>query len=254
MKYVKSKGIIFISTPFSKLAVDRLIKFKVPAFKIGSGECNNYPLVQYVAEKKKPIILSTGMNDISSIKPAVKIIEDYKVPYVLMHTTNLYPTPYNLVRLGALKDLNESFPKALIGLSDHTDNNYACLAAVALGACVIEKHFTDNHKRIGPDISCSMDVNDTKNLIKGSKIIFQESGGKKNIINEEKVTSNFAYATVVTIKSITKGEKFTKENVWVKRPGTGEIKASKFHEILGKKSNKNLQINCHLKSSDIEDN
>ena len=252
-QYVESKGIIFFSTPFSRKAVDRLEKMDVEFYKIGSGECNNYPLVEYIAEKKKPIILSTGMNDISSVKPAVKIIEDNKIPYVLMHTTNLYPTPYHLVRLGALKDLSKNFPNALIGLSDHTDNNYACLAAVALGACVIEKHFTDNRERNGPDISCSMDINDTKNLINGSKIIFKESGGKKNIINEEKVTSDFAYATLVTINSIKKGEIFTKDNLWVKRPGTGEIKAYRFNQILGKKSNKDLKINYHLKNSDLED-
>ena len=104
-EYVESKGMIFFST-FSRKAVDRLEKMNVEFYKIGSGECNNYPLVEYIAEKK-PIILSTGMNDISSVKPAVKIIEDNKIPYVLMHTTNLYPTPYHLVRLGALKDLSK---------------------------------------------------------------------------------------------------------------------------------------------------
>ena len=233
--------------------MDRLEKMNVEFYKIGSGECNNYPLVEYIAEKK-PIILSTGMNDISSVKPAVKIIEDNKIPYVLMHTTNLYPTPYHLVRLGALKDSSKNFPNALIGLSDHTDNNYACLAAVALGACVIEKHFTDNHKRNGPDISCSMDINDTKNLINGSKIIFQESGGQKNIISEEKLLQTLLMQQlIVTIKSINKGEKFTKDNLWVKRPGTGEIRANRFNELL-EKSNKNLKINSHLKNSDIENN
>ena len=251
-EYVEKKGMIFFSTPFSRMAVDRLEKMEVEFYKIGSGECNNYPLVEYIAEKKKPIILSTGMNDISSIKPAVQIIEKYKLPYVLMHTTNLYPTPYHLVRLGALNDLKKNFPNAIIGLSDHTDNNYACLSAIAMGASVVERHFTDNLSRSGPDISCSMDIVQARDLLKGSKIIFKERGGSKNLIEEEKITSDFAYATVVTIKDIKKGEIFNKENLWVKRPGTGQIRADKYKDLLGKKSISDLKIHTHVKFSDVE--
>lgn len=249
--YVNKKKMIFISTPFSRKAVDRLIKMKVPAFKIGSGECNNLPLVEYIAKFRKPVILSTGMNDIATVKPSVNILRKFKVPFALLHTTNLYPTPYHLVRLGALLDLNKNFPDAVIGLSDHTNNNYACLGAVALGASILEKHFTDNHKRKGPDISCSMDINDCKELIKGSDILFRERGGMKNIIKEEKVTSNFAFATVVTINNIRKGQRLNLNNIWVKRPGTGQIKASEFHKILGKRVNKNIKIDTHLKLKDI---
>ena len=109
MKYVKSKGIIFISTPFSKLAVDRLIKFKVPAFKIGSGECNNYPLIEYIAKFKKPIIMSTGMNSIKTIEPSVKILRKHGVPFALLHCTNIYPTPTKLIRLDPLKHCKINF-------------------------------------------------------------------------------------------------------------------------------------------------
>ena len=250
--YVKKKKMIFISTPFSRKAVDRLIMMKVPAFKIGSGECNNLPLVKYIASFKKPVILSTGMNSIQTVKPSVDILQKFKVPFALLHTTNLYPTPYHLVRLGSLLDLKKSFPEAIIGLSDHTDNNYACFGAIALGASIIEKHFTDNHKRSGPDISCSMDIEQCKDLIRGTEVLFKERGGKKNIIKEEKVTSNFAFATVVAIKNIKKGEKLNLNNVWVKRPGTGQIKAAEFHKILGKKINKNIKIDTHLKFRDIK--
>ena len=250
-KYVKKKKMIFISTPFSRKAVDRLVRMKVPAFKIGSGECNNLPLIKYIASFKKPIILSTGMNSIETVRPSVNIIRKFKVPYALLHTTNLYPTPYHLVRLGSLIDLKKNFSDAVIGLSDHTDNNYACFGAVALGASIIEKHFTDNHKRKGPDISCSMDINECKDLIRGSEILFRERGGKKNIIKEEKVTSDFAFATVVTINNIKKGQRLNHKNIWVKRPGTGQIRASEFHKILGKKVNKDIKIDTHLKFRDI---
>ncbi len=251
-KYVEKNKMIFISTPFSRKAVDRLVKMKVPAFKIGSGECNNLPLVEYIASFKKPIIMSTGMNDIKSVKPSVKILEKYKVPYALLHTTNLYPTPYHLVRLGALDDLKKNFPRAVLGLSDHTDNNFACYGALSKGASIIEKHFTDNHKRKGPDISSSMDINQCKELIKGSEVLFKERGGKKNKIKEEKVTSNFAFATVVTLKKIKKGEKFNLDNIWVKRPGSGQIKASEFAKVLGKNASKNINEDTHLRKRDIK--
>jgi len=250
--YVKRKKMIFISSPFSRKAVDRLVKMNVPAFKIGSGECNNLPLVDYIASFKKPIIMSTGMNSINSIKPSVAIFKKYKIPYALLHTTNLYPTPYKLVRLGAMKDLMKNFPDAIVGLSDHTDNNYASYGAIAMGASIIERHFTDNLKRKGPDISCSMDIKSCKELIKASEILFYERGGQKNLIKEEKVTSDFAFATVVAIKNIKKGEKFSYENLWVKRPGTGRIKASEFNKILNKKASRNIKKDTHLKLNDIK--
>jgi N-acetylneuraminate synthase len=166
--YVHSKGMIFISTPFSRAAADRLQKMRIPAFKIGSGECNNYPLVKHIAQMGKPIILSTGMNTIESIRKSVQIIENQGLPYALLHTTNLYPTPYRLVRLGGMLELKREFPNAVVGLSDHTIDNYACLAAVALGAKVLERHFTDSANRLGPDIQNSMNPEQFSQLREGS--------------------------------------------------------------------------------------
>lgn len=250
-KYVENKGMIFLSTPFSRAAVDRLEKFGVKAYKIGSGECNNYPLIEYISSFGKPIILSTGMNTIESIKPSVDIMEKYKIPYILLHCTNLYPTPFELVRLGGMQELSNNFPNSVIGLSDHTINNNACLAATALGACVLERHFVDSKSRIGPDILCSMDKGDLKELIKSSNEIFKMRGGSKGPSKEEQVTMDFAFATVVTIKDIKKGETFTKNNTWVKRPGTGEILAKDYYKVLGKKSYKNIKNDQHLTYNDI---
>ena len=191
------------------------------------------------------------MNSIETIKPSVEILEKYNIKYCLLHTTNLYPTPYEFVRLGALNDLKKNFPNCEIGLSDHTDNNFSCYGAIALGATVLEKHFTDNRSRSGPDISSSMDSEMCMELIKASKILFKQRGGKKNIIKEEKVTSDFAFATVVSIKDIESGEKFSKENIWVKRPGTGEIHASQYSEILGKTCKNKITIDQHIKKEDI---
>jgi len=113
----------------------------VSAYKIGSGECNNYPLIEHIASFGKPIILSTGMNDLKSISKSVAIFEKKGIDYALLHTTSIYPTPYEKIRLGALNDLRSNFPNSVIGLSDHSIGIYTCLAAVALGASILEKHF-----------------------------------------------------------------------------------------------------------------
>jgi N-acetylneuraminate synthase len=252
-KYVQEKGLIFISTPFSRAAAERLIRMDVPAFKIGSGECNNYPLIKHIAKEGKPIILSTGMNTIKSVGKAVAIFREYKVPYALLHCTNVYPTPPELVRLGAIIELQENFPDAVIGLSDHTVTNYPGLGAIALGASIIERHFTDSMDRKGPDISCSMDPSTLKELINGSKIIKQARGGKKGPVEAEKSTIDFAYASVVTIREIKAGEEFSMDNIWVKRPGTGEIMAIDFDSILGKKATKSMANDIQLKWENIQE-
>jgi len=252
MKYVNLKGKTFISTPFSRAAADRLEAMGVPAYKIGSGECNNYPLIEHIANFKKPIILSTGMNSIESIKPAVEIFEKESVPYALLHTTNIYPTPNHLVRLEALRELGTNFPNAVIGLSDHTLTNHACFGAVALGACILERHFTDSMNREGPDILCSMDPNAAKELIEGSKILALQRGGAKKPVQEEKPTIDFAFATVVSIADIKKGEVLTKENIWVKRPGTGKIPASDFNKLLGMFAARDISIDSHLSLEDVK--
>lgn len=246
-KYVESKGMIFISTPFSRAAADRLKRMGVSAYKIGSGECNNYPLIEHIASFGKPMIVSTGMNDIQSVTKTVDILEKFKVPYALLHTTNLYPTPSHLVRLGAMQELQKEFSSAVIGLSDHTVSNLACFGAVALGASILERHFTDSMARPGPDIINSMDPTALKELIDGSKEIAKMRGGKKEAAKEEQVTIDFAFSTVVTIKPVKKGEKLSKENIWVKRPGTGEIKAESYNDILGRVVVKDIVVDTHLK-------
>jgi N-acetylneuraminate synthase len=250
--YVESKGMIFISTPFSKAAADRLKRMNVPAYKIGSGEMNNFPLLDYIASFGKPMIVSTGMNDLETVKKAVNILEKRNIQYALLHTTNIYPTSPNLVRLGAMQELQKEFPNTVIGLSDHTIHNYASFAAVALGASIVERHFTDRSDRPGPDIVCSMTPSDLKDLILGTTDIWKMRGGKKIAAIEEKVTSNFAFSTVVTIKKIKKGDVFSAENIWVKRPGTGEIIAEKFNSVLGKVATRDINSDEHLKFGDIE--
>lgn len=252
-EYVESKGMIFISTPFSRAAADRLERMNVSAYKIGSGECNNYPLIEHIASFGKPMIVSTGMNNINSVRKTVNILEKYNIQYALLHTTNLYPTPSHLVRFGAMQELQQEFPNAVIGLSDHTKSNLACFGAVALGASIIERHFTDSMDRSGPDIENSMDPNALCELINGSIELAKMRGGKKEAAKEEQVTIDFAFATVVSIKNIKKGEAFTRDNIWVKRPGTGEIAAEDYQNILGKVSLVDIECDKHIKWSEINE-
>jgi len=249
--YVESKGMLFISTPFSRAAADRLQQFDVPAYKIGSGECNNYPLLKHIASFGKPVILSTGMNTIESITKAVAIFDKQKVPVALLHTTNLYPTPIHLVRFGAMIEMHHAFPDKVFGLSDHTLNNNACLGAVALGASILERHFTDHMSRVGPDIVCSMDEQASEELIISSNEMWQMRGGTKKPALEEQVTIDFAFATVCSIKTVQKGDVFTKENIWVKRPGTGKILAMYFDDIIGKVATRNIENDEQLIWEDI---
>lgn len=250
--YVEKKGMIYFCTPFSRAAADRLHKMKVSAYKIGSGECNNYPLLEHIASFGKPIIISTGMNDIDSIKPAVKIFKKHKVPIAILHCTSMYPTPYSKVRLGALKDLQEAFPNTVIGSSDHSLGIWTSIAAIPLGASIIEKHFTSDKKWPGPDIAISIDPQELHDLIIGTKAAREALGGSKSILKDEQDIIDFAYACVVTIKPVKKGEKFTKENIWVKRPGTGEIKAVHYKSLFGKKSTKDLERDVQVKWKDVE--
>jgi len=251
MQYVKAKGAIFISTPFSRKAADRLKKFDIPAFKIGSGECNNYPLVKHIAKFGKPIILSTGMNSIDSIRPSVEIFRKANIPFALLHCTNVYPTPPEQVRLGAITRLKEEFPDAVVGLSDHSLSNYPCLGAVALGASILERHFTDRMNRPGPDIVCSMDPLALSSLIEGADIIFKSRGGDKGPIEAEKETIAFAFASIVAIKDIESGEKMTEHNIWVKRPGNGDFSSNDYEDVLGKTAKKKIYKGFQLKKSDV---
>lgn len=251
MKYVESKNMEYLSTPFSKAAADRLESFGVKGYKIGSGEMNNYPLLKYVASFGKPMIVSTGMNDLKSVNKTVNILKSFEIPFALLHTTNIYPTPPQLVRLGAMKQLIDEYQDIPVGLSDHTINNNACIAAIGLGATIVERHYTDTMLRHGPDIVCSMDESKLKELLVAASEVYLMRGGDKTILKEEQVTRDFAFATVVSVRDIKIGDKFTTDNIWVKRPGTGEILAEEYESIIGKKSLCNISRDCHLKRNMI---
>ncbi len=225
----------------------------VPAFKIGSGECNNLPLLSHVASFGKPLILSTGMNDLESVRRSVETIRSHGVPVTVMHCVSMYPTPYEKVRLGAILELSSAFPGLTVGLSDHSLNIWTCIGAVALGASVLEKHFTVSRDWPGPDTGISIEPNELAELIEGSNAVWQARGGGKSVLPEEQPVIDFAFASVTTVSPIRAGDRFSLDNVWVKRPGTGPIHASRFNEIIGKFATRDLPVDVQLVPEDIVD-
>lgn len=250
-RYTEELGMIFISTPFSFAAIERLKKMNIPAYKIGSGEMNNYDFVRTIAKLNKPIIISTGMNNMESVKKAISVIQEYHNNFVILHTTNLYPTPANLVRLGALEEIKKEFPNAIVGLSDHSLNNNACLAATALGASVLERHFTDTKERKGEDIICSMNIKECQELIQSSAEIQKMRGGTKEAAKEEKVTIEFAFSTLVAAEDIPEGTTLTREMVKTQRPSLKGILAADMEKALGKKTTRIIQKGSHIDWSDL---
>jgi len=244
-------GMIYLSSPFSRAAADHLESLGVPGFKIGSGECNNTPLIKHIASFGKPVILSTGMNDIDNVRAAVDIFEEASTPYALLHVTSMYPTPYDKVRLGCVDQLRAAFPGAVVGLSDHSLGNWTCFGAVALGASILEKHFTSDKEWPGPDVPISIDPPELADLVRGSRAVWEARGGTKTMLPEEQVTADFAFACVVTIAPVKKGETFTKDNVWVKRPGTGELLAVEYDNVLGKQCTDDLEVDVPVKKAHV---
>ena len=251
-RIVEDLGMIYISTPFSRSAADFLNDINVPAFKIGSGECDNLLLIEHIADFGKPIILSTGMQNLLSVEKPVEILERKNIEYALLECTNIYPCPPEDIALGSLQQLSNKFPNAEIGFSDHSIGPTMALAAVALGATIVEKHFTDTKDRQGPDISCSMDPDELEHLIKKSKEIAYSRDRRKFIANVEKDVYKFARSSIVSDVNLKKGDTIDKQNIWARRPGNGEIPAFEFEKVLGKTLKRDIAKNTQLKWSDLE--
>jgi len=234
-RYTESLGMLWISTPFSRAAADFLEELDVPAYKIGSGEADNLPLIRHIARKGKPVILSTGMQTIDSIRASVDILDQAGIDYALLECTNLYPSPPEIVSLRGVSELRQAFPKAVVGFSDHSIGPEMALASVALGACILERHYTDSRYRKGPDISCSMDPAELRFLIDRSKEIWVAANNPKQRSAPEESVYRFARSSVVAERELSIGDYIEEKDIWVRRPGTGEIPAFEFDHVIGKK-------------------
>ena len=250
-EYAENLGLIWISTPFSRMAADFLDEIDVPAFKIGSGEADNLPLINHIAQKGKPIIMSTGMQSIKSLKNSVNILEKSGVEYALLECTNLYPSPPEIVSLQGIQELKEAFPKALVGFSDHSIGPHIALASVALGACIIERHFTDTRYRSGPDITCSMDPAELRLLVDRSIEIHKALMNPKQRTEPEESVYKFARASVVADRDMAAGHVVKEKDIWVRRPGSGEIPGYKYNDIIGKKLRLDVKKNHQFKWSNF---
>tara|TARA_R100000808_G_C2152335_1_gene161705 strand:+ start:3947 stop:4975 length:1029 start_codon:yes stop_codon:yes gene_type:complete len=250
--HVESQKATFISTPFSRAAADRLERMNVSAYKIGSGECNNLPLVGHVAAFGKPMIVSTGMNGMESVSETVEVLQAAGVEFALLHCVNSYPQPYADTRLDCITEMREAFPSVPIGLSDHTPTIWTALAAVGLGACIIEKHVTDRTSRKGPDVPFSLTPAQIFELVTAIRAVKQARGGGKGMVASEEVTAKFAFSTVVTTASVKKHECLTDENLWVKRPGIGDYPAADYQDLLGAYATQDLPAGHHLMMGDIK--
>ena len=250
-KYAESLGLIWISTPFSRAAADFLDEIDVPAYKIGSGECNHLPLIRHIAQKGKPVIMSTGMQNIQSIEASVSILREADIPFALLECTNLYPSPPEIVSLQGISELQKAFPDALVGFSDHSIGPQMAIASVALGATIVERHFTDSRYRIGPDVSCSMDPAELRFLIDHTKEIHTALRNPKQRSSAEEDVYRFARASVVADADLAAGHEITASDIWARRPGTGEIPGYKFDELIGKKLKHNVRHNQQLKWNDF---
>jgi sialic acid synthase SpsE len=249
--YAESLGMIYISTPFSRAAADFLNDIGVHAFKIGSGECNHVPLIRHIASFGKPVIMSTGMQTIESMRPSVQVLEDAGIDYALLECTNLYPSPPEIVSLQGVAELRRAFPGAVVGFSDHSIGPEMALASVALGACILERHFTDTRYRKGPDISCSMDPAELKFLIDRSREIHTALNNPKVRTAPEEDVYRFARGSVVADKDLPAGHVITASDIWARRPGSGEISVQHFDRLLGAQLTRAVKRNQQLLWSDL---
>ena len=238
MAYCQKKGIKFFSTAFDLESIDYLHSLNLGLWKIPSGEITNYPYIKKIAGYGEPVILSTGMCELSDIKAAYKVLADNgirKEQITILHCNTEYPTPYEDVNLRAMTALKDEF-KVEVGYSDHTKGIEVPIAAVALGAIVIEKHFTLDRNMEGPDHKASLEPDELKAMVSAIRHIEQALGsGHKTVSESERKNITIARKSIVAACDIKAGEIFTEENLTVKRPGTG-ISPMRWEEIIGTKA------------------
>ncbi len=234
--YAKQKGILFLSSPFDRQSADLLDEIGVPLFKLGSGEITNLPLLRHVARKRRPVILSTGMATLDEVAHAVRIMQVAgNEDIVLLHCVTQYPAPAAEVNLRAMQAMAATFHLP-VGYSDHTEGNEIALAATALGACCIEKHFTLSRAMQGPDHPASQEPRELKALVNGIRSIELALGdGIKRPAPCEMSNRLLVRRSVFAAEEIPAGQVLTAAMLACKRPGTG-IPAEQFDDLVGRKA------------------
>tara|TARA_B100000575_G_scaffold74372_1_gene57995 strand:+ start:2406 stop:3434 length:1029 start_codon:yes stop_codon:yes gene_type:complete len=249
-EYANSIGITMISTPFDESAVDLLESLNCPFYKVASFELTDLPLIKYIAQTKKPIILSTGMANEKEIKEAIDTIIQYgSGDFILLHCVSGYPTPVEEINLDTIKLLKKKF-KCEIGLSDHTLGNTSAILSIALGAKVIEKHFTFDRSEGGPDAEFSMEPHELKDLSENISLAHKAIGvGSFEMKSAEESNIKFR-RSIYVVEDIKEGETLTKDNVRRIRPGYG-LKPKEYEKLIGSIANKDLDKGNPLKEDDF---
>lgn len=243
MAYCKQKGIKFFSTAFDMDSIDYLHSLNMGLWKIPSGEITNYPYIKKIAQYGEPVILSTGMCEMDDISAAVSVLLKYGVKreqITILHCNTEYPTPYEDVNLRAMNTIKDEF-NVNVGYSDHTKGIEVPIASAALGASVIEKHFTLDRNMEGPDHKASLEPYELKAMVSAIRNIEKAVGGDgtKHVSESERKNITIARKSIIAARDIKKGELLTEENMTVKRPGTG-ISPMRWEEVIGTKAIRNF--------------
>jgi len=231
--YTKKQGIDFIATPFDSASAKFLVSLDVPFIKVPSGEATNLPFLKDIAALGLPVILSTGTTTLQEVEEAVAIFTEAKVDLSILHCTSAYPTPVDQVNLKAMDTLHRTFDVP-VGLSDHTEGIEIAIAAAALGAVIIEKHFTLNKASPGPDHKASLEPDELENLVRSVRNVGQALGtGVKERQPLEEEVAKVVRRSVVALSDLKKGDVLVTESITLKRPGTG-IPPKELNAVLGK--------------------
>jgi N-acetylneuraminate synthase len=249
--HCESKGVKFLSSPFSEAAVDLLEKVEVEIYKIPSGEVTNLPLLDKIARLGKPVLLSSGMSSWEELDRAVAQFRSHNTPLTILQCTSQYPCKYELVGLNVLQEIHDRYG-APVGLSDHTATIYASLAAASLGASVIEKHFTFSRRMYGSDAPHSLEPQEFAEMVQGIRAIEVMLSHRvdKNDVERFRVMKETFEKGVVSVVEIPSGTRFTSEMLAIKKPGTG-ISAARFAEVIGKRASCSISAGRVLSDRDV---
>ena len=250
-KYCNEQKIIFLSTPYDFESVDLLEKIKIPAYKIASTDNVNYPLLKYIAKKNKPVILSTGMNNMKKVEETYNFLKKYNSEIIILQCTANYPIKLNDVNLNVMDTYKKRF-KCFVGFSDHTIGNFSSTIAAAMGASIIEKHFTLDKKMAGPDHRMSATPKEFKMMIETIKLIQKIKGSfEKKILSVEKLNKKRLQKSLVTEKAIKKDQIIKKKFLSIKRPGYG-LEPKMLNKISNFRASRDIKAGVVLKSSMIK--
>ncbi len=250
IRHCEEVGIQYLCTPFCAAAADVLDGLGAQAFKTGSGEMTNLPMLRHIARKGKPMIVSTGMATTNEVGETVMALRAENAKFMIMHCTSAYPPRYDQINLRFIQQLREKFD-VLVGYSDHTPEIWAALGAVVVGAKVIEKHFTLDRALKGPDYHVSLEAQEFRTMVEAIRKLEASLGSSKMVYPEEEVVRKWAHHSVVSLCAIPAGSTLTPKMIGVKRPGRG-IPAKRLEDFYGRIAKRDIPADSFLKWEDVE--